>query len=215
VAASRCHSRSVGGSASAGSAGTCARPVAACEQLALRSGIRIADLDCHQEAIELRLGQRVGADLLDGVLRGDDEKRVGQLARLAVLRHLPLFHRLHQRALRFRRRAVDFVGEHDRVEDRAGMEPERARLGVEDRHAEHVGGKKVARELHARVLESQRCRKRLGERRFADAGNVLDQQMAAGEQTRKGELERLALADDDSVELREHRREPLGDGSLV
>ncbi len=186
-------------------------PVAAGQELALRRGVRIADFDCHQETIELRFGQRVGADLLDRVLRGDHEERIGQPARFAVLRDLPLFHRLHQRALRLRRRAVDFVGEHDRVEDRAGMKAERARFGVEDRHAEHVGGKEVARELHARVLEAERGRERLGERRLAHAGDVLDQQMAAGEQAREGELQRLALADDDAVELRQHRGQALGD----
>ena len=53
------------------------------------------------------------------VLRGDDEERIGQLARLALDGDLVLLHRLEQRALRLRRRAVDLVGEHDLREDRA------------------------------------------------------------------------------------------------
>ena len=33
----------------------------------------------EHEPVELRLGQRIGAFLLDGVLRGQDEERIGQL----------------------------------------------------------------------------------------------------------------------------------------
>ncbi len=109
----------------AGSVAICARRSPLTRSSRSAAGIGVADLDRHQEAVELRLGQRIGADLLDRILRGDDEEGIGQLARLAVLRHLPLLHRLHQRALRLRRRAVDLVGEHDRMEDRARVEAER------------------------------------------------------------------------------------------
>ena len=50
----------------------------------------------------------------------------GSLRVCAVLRDLPLLHRFEQRALRLRRRAVDLVGEHHRMEDRARVEAERA-----------------------------------------------------------------------------------------
>ena len=45
-------------------------------------------------------------------------------------------------------------------------------------------------------------------------GNVLDQQVAAREQAGERELQRLGLADDDAVELREHGGEPLHDGDV-
>ena len=185
--ASRCHSASVGGIATAAArSASFARRSPPARSSRSGSAIGIAELDREQEAVELRFGQRVGADLLDRVLRGDHEERLGQRARLAVHRHLALLHRLEQRALRLRRGAVDFVGEHDRVEDRARVEAERLRALVEDRHAEHVGRQQVARELDARVLEAERRRERLGERRLADAGDVLDQQVAAREQAREG-----------------------------
>ena len=98
------------------------------QEVALRGGIRVADLDGHQEPVELRLGQRIRADLFDRILRRDDEERLRQLARLPVLRDLALLHRLEQRALRLRRGAVDLVGEHDRREDRARMEAEGPRF---------------------------------------------------------------------------------------
>ena len=82
---------------------------------------------------------------------------------------------------------------------------------VEDRHAEHIGRQEVARELDARVLEAERRRERLRERRLADAGDVLDQQVTAGEQAREREPQRLALADDDAVELRQDGGQAFGD----
>ena len=94
------------------------------------------------------------------------------------------------------------------------MEAECARLGVEDRHAQHVGGQQVARELDARVFETEGRRERLRERRLADAGNVLDQQVAAREETGEGEPQRIALADDDAIELREHAGKALGNGNI-
>ena len=36
----------------------------------------------QKKAIELRLGQRIRAFLLDGILRGQDEERLGQLVGL-------------------------------------------------------------------------------------------------------------------------------------
>ena len=53
-------------------------PILSHEELALVRGIGIAQLDAHQEAIELRLGQRKGAHLLDRILRRNDEEGFGQ-----------------------------------------------------------------------------------------------------------------------------------------
>ena len=89
------------------------------EHLALDVLRRIADAQPHQEAVELRLRQRVGAVELLGVLRREHEERLVEHARLAVDRHAPLAHRLEQRALRLGRRAVDLVGEQHVGEDRA------------------------------------------------------------------------------------------------
>ncbi len=58
---------------------------------------------------------------------------------------------------------------------RTGMKAECARFAIENRHAEDVGGEHVAGELDALELQTQRCGKRMGQRCFADAGNILDQ----------------------------------------
>ena len=83
---------------------------------------RVLDLEAHEEAVELRLGQRVRALVLDRVLRREHEERVRQRLRPALDRHLPLLHRLQQRGLRLRRRAVDLVGEQHVREHRPAPE---------------------------------------------------------------------------------------------
>ena len=82
---------------------------------------RIADLDHQHEAVDLRLGQRIGALLLDGVLRGHDHERVGQRIALFADGDLPLLHRFEQGALHLGGGAVDFVGQHEVGEDRAEL----------------------------------------------------------------------------------------------
>ena len=42
------------------------------------SSLGIIDEDVEHEAVQLGLGQRIGALLLDGVLRGQHEERLGQ-----------------------------------------------------------------------------------------------------------------------------------------
>jgi hypothetical protein len=80
--------------------------------------------DVEHEAVELGLGQRVGALLLDRVLRGEHEERLRQLVRRAAGGDLALLHRLEQRGLRLGRGPVDLVGEHDVGEDRPALELE-------------------------------------------------------------------------------------------
>ena len=40
--------------------------------------VRVTDDDLEHEAVDLRFGQRIGAFLLERVLRGHDEERIGQ-----------------------------------------------------------------------------------------------------------------------------------------
>jgi hypothetical protein len=71
----------------AGSVSSMARRVLAHQQRALGGGVRIAQREVHQEAIELRFGQGEGAYLVRRVLGGDDEERLLQwLRRTPALR---------------------------------------------------------------------------------------------------------------------------------
>ena len=111
--------------------------------------VGVAERGLQEEAVELRLGQRERAFVLDRVLGREQEEGRRELARDAVDRHLPLGHRLEQRRLRLRHRAVDLVDEHDVREDRPGPELEVARLLVVDREPGDVGRLQVGRALDA------------------------------------------------------------------
>jgi hypothetical protein len=79
----------------------------------------------EHEAVELRLGQRVGALLLDRVLRREHEERLGQVVGRLAAGDAVLLHRLEQGGLRLGRGAVDLVGQHHVGEQRALDEAER------------------------------------------------------------------------------------------
>ena len=82
------------------------------------------------------------------------------------------------------------------------MEFEAARLRLVDRYAEDVGGQQVGGELHAGEPEPERCRHRMRQRGLAQAGQVLDQQVAIGQQGDEGEAHLLRLAKHECVDLR-------------
>ncbi len=112
-------------------------------------GVRIAERGLQEEAVELRLGERERAFELDRVLRRHDEEGLRQHSRDTVDGDLPFGHRLEERRLRLRHRAVDLVDEHDVGEDRALPELEIATLLVVDRQAGDVGGLEIRRALDA------------------------------------------------------------------
>src|SRR5258708_3855935 len=80
------------------------------QDLALGVAFGISHANPHQETIELRLGQRISAVVLAGILCGDDQKRLRERIGMRVDGDLPLIHGLEQGGLRLRSGAVDFVG---------------------------------------------------------------------------------------------------------
>ena len=90
-----------------------------CHHLSLLFLAGIIKQDLQHETIELRLGQRIGAFILNRVFSREHGKNRRQLMSFAVDRHLPLFHCFQQSGLRLGRRAIDFVGQQYVGEDRA------------------------------------------------------------------------------------------------
>jgi len=80
----------------------------------------------HQESIELGFGEGVRAFHLDGILSRHDQERGLQRIRVRTARYGSFLHRLEQRRLRLGRRSVQFVGQEEARENRAGLELERA-----------------------------------------------------------------------------------------
>jgi hypothetical protein len=152
---------------------------------------------------------RVGAFLLEGVLRGHDEERLFELSHLPAGGHLLLLHRLEHGALRLRCGAVDFVSEHDLREDRPGHEgemPPAAGFGFHDHvGADDVGGHEVGRELDAAELEAQRLRQRANQRGLAEPWHAFEQRMPADEEARQHAVDDLFMPDDRLGDLLLHR----------
>ena len=132
--------------------------------------------------------------MLDGILRGQHQKRIRQRMGVVVHGDLRFVHRFEQRGLRFRRGAVDFVGDDDVGENRAGLEFEFLVRGIVDADADHVARQHVRRELNALERAVEGAREGLRQSGLADAGNVFDQQVAAREQRRERQLDDVFLA---------------------
>ena len=136
----------------------------------------VGDDDVEHEAIELRLGQRIRAFLLDRILRREDEERLIERIGPAGGGDVVLLHRLEQRGLRLRRRAVDLVGQDDVREDRPLHESQAAAalLLLEDLGAGDVRRHQVGRELDALEVEVEDVGERLDEQRLRQPGHAGD-----------------------------------------
>ena len=89
--------------------------------------VGIADIDLQQEAVELRFGQRIGAFLLQRVLRRQHMEGLGQIVARARHRHMRSCIACSSADCVRGRGAVDFVGHQKLGEDRALDEAEGAR----------------------------------------------------------------------------------------
>lgn len=180
-------------------AGSPERPVRQHLRLGFRFGI--TEAEPHREAVELGLGQRVGALKFDRVLGCDHHERGFEGAAFAVARNLMFAHALQQRGLGARRGAVDFVGEQDVREHRAGAELEAALFRAVDVRADDVGGQQVGRELHPPEIRVDQPGQRLRQRGLADAGHVVEQHVAARNECGQQMADHLRLAANDPVEF--------------
>ena len=146
-------------------------------------------------------GSGVDALLLDRVLRGHHQERVGQRERLAADRDLALGHDLEQRRLHLGRRAVDLVGEQEVDHHRAEFDVELLLALPVDAGADDVGGHQVGGELDAGERAADHLGERLDGQRLGHAGHALEQHVALGEQADQHPLDQLVLADDDPLDL--------------
>ena len=163
----------------------------------------IADPHFQHEAVELRLGQRVGPFVFDRVLGGEHEERLLERVGRAADGDLVLLHRLEERGLHLRGRPVDLVGEDDLREQRPLLDVKVLGLLVEDHGADQVGRKEVRSELDARERRVDDLRERPDRQGLGEPGNALEQDVAAGEQPDEQPLHHGVLADDAARDLLE------------
>ena len=122
--------------------------------------------------------------------------------RHAIDGNVLFLHRFEQRRLRLRRGTVDFIDEDDLGKKRPRMENKPLLVAVEDRIANDVRRQQIARKLNPAELQSDRLGQGVSERRLADAGDVLDQQMPARQQAGHREVHGLVLANNDFADFR-------------
>src|SRR5881409_475587 len=161
---------------------------------------RVADVDLQQEPIDLGFRERIGALVLDRILRRDHEEGPVQRERLALQRRLAFLHRLEERGLGLRRGAVDLVRQEDVREDRAASEDEVAGLAVEHVRPRDVRRQQVRRELDAAEREAEARREAFRDQCLRQPGDVFDQQVAVSEDRPEDALEHRALADDHGLD---------------
>ena len=124
---------------------------------------------------------------------------------LAVAGDLALAHRLEHGRLGARGGAVQLVGEQDMREQRTGGEDEFLRLLVPDQPAGDVAGQEVGRELDALHVERERARQGARQHGLAQPGQVLEQQVPAGDKHRQRITRHLLLALDNPADIGDHR----------
>ena len=129
-----------------------------------------------------------------------------------------LLHRLEQRRLRLRRRAVDLVGKDDLREDRPLHEPQAAvpAVFVEDLGPGDVGGHQIGGELNPLERQIEDLGERLDQQRLRQPRDTSDEAVAAGEQRDQDLIDDGVLPDDDFPDLGKDAfapgRDALGDG---
>ena len=176
------------------------------DELALDDGellvvLRVTDQHLQQEAVDLRLGQRIRALGLDRVLRRHDEERRRNEMRVVADRDLALLHDLEQRGLHLRRRAVDLVGQEEVAEDRAELGVERPLLRAIDARADQVRRDEVGCELHTGERSAEHSRGRLDRQGLGETGHAFDEQVALRQQAHEHALEHRILPGDDPADL--------------
>ena len=136
----------------------------------------------QQKAVQLRFGQGVGALLLDGVLGSHDQEQGRQGIGFTAHRDLPLGHRFQQGRLHLGRRAVDFVRQHQVVEDGSLLEMEAGFLGTVDLGPRDVTRQQVGGELNTVEAAFQAVRQGLDGAGLGKPGSALHQQVPVRQQ---------------------------------
>ena len=124
--------------------------------------------------------------------------------RHAVHRDLPLLHGLQQGGLGAAGGPVELVGQEEVAEHRAGLVLHFACGLVEDGKAGDVGGHDVGGELHPVKLQVQRPREGQGQGGLSHAGDILQQNVALGQNGGQDLEEDGVLAHDDLFDFRHH-----------
>jgi len=169
-------------------------PLPAAHHGHLVGGGGVADGQAHHEPVHLGVGQKLGAGGPRRVLGGDDQEGLGHRVGHPIHRHLPLLHSLQQGGLGAAGGPVELVGQKEVAQHRAGLVLHPARLLVVEGEARDVRRHHVGGELDPVVPEAQGLGEGQGHGGLAHAGNVLQQDVAPGQNGQQHLCQYLVLA---------------------
>ena len=173
----------------------------AAHDLLLLVARRVADAQLEHEAIDLRLRQWIDTFLLDRVLRREDEERLVELEGRSADGHLLFLHRLEQRRLDLRRRAIDLIGEDDVREDRTLLDEKLAGRLIVHLRADDVCRQQIGGELNAAEARVDRLGERAHGERLGEPRHPLQQYVTTGEKADEQPVDHVILADDAPPDL--------------
>ncbi len=185
------------------------------QDLALLEPGRIVHPHLEKKPVELRLGQRIGAFLLDRVLGGEHQERRWQRVGRAPDGDLALLHRLEQRRLHFRGSAVDLVGQNDVGEQGALLGMKLLGLLVEDHRPDDIGRQKIRRELDSGEGGVENLGQGPDREGLGQAGHALEQDVPPGQEPDQETLDHATLAHDPATDLVGHPAERLRFGDRL
>ena len=163
---------------------------------------RVIDQQLEHKPIQLRQRQRIGSFLLDRILGGERNERLGELMRNAIVGDAQFLHRLQHAPIACGPGSIYFVGEQKIGEDRPAPEFERVAVFPVNCRAGDVVGHQVGSHLHAFVIERQGGGDGTHQQRFRRAGRSFQQHMATGEQAGQCEIDQRFLAVNDLANFR-------------
>ena len=182
---------------------------------ALGRAIGIGDIDLHQKAIELGLGQGIGAFLLQRILRREHMEGAGQIMPFTGDGDVIFLHRLKQRGLGSRTGPVDFVG-HEQLRENGSPHkaeaPASAGSFFKDFGAKNIGGHQVRRELDTPRIQAEHNAERFDKFRFGETWHTDKQAMAARKKGDQSLFNHLRLAKNDGLERAARGSDPLKRG---
>ena len=169
----------------------------------------VADMHLEHEAVELRLGQLVGALLLERIHRGEHEEWVGQFVSLVPEGDLALLHGFKQGALHFGRGAIDFVSEDEIGKNRPQLGRKFAVTRVVDQRADQVGREKVGGKLQTGETGVQARGEGAHGQRLGQPGHALKEDVTIGQETHDQALDKKLLPHHHFTHFGEERLHPL------
>src|SRR3954470_2864129 len=124
------------------------------EQFDLITRLRIGDANLYQKTIKLRLGQRICALEVDGILSGKHGEEGGKIVARSIDRDLALLHAFQKSGLGAGRHAVDFVNQQQLGENRARVQLKSAAGKIEYVGANDVRWHQVRGALYSLKIEA-------------------------------------------------------------